>query len=330
MPEARECIASGKQAQKTFETAKAAGSSFILEAIAAEATKAEAELSGASSEVKEGLVYNLDAYSTIKRGQNHHQTHVFPPTYHVTAQNPHPPALTTLVLEKITYTNRALILHFGTLFLMLQYLTHTSVQFYSREGWEKSIRNVRKFSIGVAFIFVSHVLAFPSIDMVFQLTWASALSDFSIPPNIFSSTQEFLVLVANWIEDILSKPCYTRAWMLFALVTRFFMVSGFTQSWNCLSPFLTLYEVFINPSRAARFLTAFYSYIARSETDLWGLLQPCIHNGVLAPTTEQSLRYADWLYVWAKERTAMPLRMAQLVDEFHFELEHLGAWITCG
>lgn len=119
MPEARECITSGKQAQKTFETAKAAGSSFILEAIAAEATKAEAELSGASSEVKEGLVYNLDAYSTIKRGQNHHQTHVFPPTHHVTAQNPHPPALTTLVLEKITYTNRVLILHFGSLFLMV-------------------------------------------------------------------------------------------------------------------------------------------------------------------------------------------------------------------
>lgn len=44
------------------------------------------------------------------------------------------------------------------------------------------------------------------------------------------------------------------------------------------------------------------------------LLQPYIHNGILAPTTEQRVKYADWLFVWAKERTAMPYRMAQLVD----------------
>ncbi|KAJ6594977.1 hypothetical protein B0H10DRAFT_2197379 [Mycena sp. CBHHK59/15] len=262
MPEAREGIASGKQANNGFETAKG---------IAAEATKSEAGLCSASSEIKEGLVYDLDAYST------------------------------------------------------LQYLTHTLVQFYPYEKWEKSIRNVCKFSIGVAFIFTSQVLAFPSIDMVFQISQS--------PPNIFSSTGEFLVLVADWIESILLKPRYTRACdtirncnnIFYGIgvytVMELFLMAG-------LSPFLTLYEVFSNPSCTARFLTAFYSYIAQSEQDLWTLLQPCIHDGILAPTTDQCLRYADWLYVWAKERTSMPLHMAQLVDEFHlcdvFESTILG------
>ncbi|KAJ6623729.1 hypothetical protein B0H10DRAFT_2187011 [Mycena sp. CBHHK59/15] len=326
-----------EKANNGFKTAKATGASFILQGIAAEATKSEAGLCSASSEIKEGLVYDLDAYSTVKRGQNHHQTHIFPPTLHVTAQNTHPSPLTTLVLEKITYTNRALILHFGTLFFMLQYLTHTSVQFYPREKWEKSIWNVRKFSIGVAFIFTSQVLAFPSIDMVFQINPDAVPANmghrslrFLDPPNIFSSTGEFLVLVADWIESILLKPRYTCACDtirdcnnifygigVYTVMELFFMAG--------LSSFLTLYEVFSNPSRTARFLTAFYSYIAQSEQDLWTLLQPCIHDGILAPTTDQRPRYADWLYVWVKERTLMPLRMAQLVDEFHLELEMLGS-----
>ncbi|KAJ6626191.1 hypothetical protein B0H10DRAFT_1942037 [Mycena sp. CBHHK59/15] len=42
--------------------------------------------------------------------------------------------------------------------------------------------------------------------------WATNLSDFSIPPNIFTSMQDYLVLVAKWIEDkVLLGPCYTRA-----------------------------------------------------------------------------------------------------------------------
>ncbi|KAJ7913121.1 hypothetical protein B0H13DRAFT_1612889, partial [Mycena leptocephala] len=80
---------------------------------------------------KEGLVYDLDAHCTVKRGQNHHQTAVYPPTLCVTPENPDPPSLSTLALERITYTHRAIILHFGTLSLWyFQYLTHTSVQFY--------------------------------------------------------------------------------------------------------------------------------------------------------------------------------------------------------
>ncbi|KAJ6587610.1 hypothetical protein DFH09DRAFT_1074828 [Mycena vulgaris] len=46
------------------------------------------------------------------------------------------------------YSHRVLILHFGTLFVKLQYLTHTSVQFYPRKCWDRSIRNVSN-SVGI-------------------------------------------------------------------------------------------------------------------------------------------------------------------------------------
>ncbi|KAF8153547.1 hypothetical protein K438DRAFT_1987680 [Mycena galopus ATCC 62051] len=264
MPETRETTGSGKQAQMEYQTAKAAGASFVLENIAVDATKAEAKRSDASREAKDGLVYILDATSAIKRGQNHHQTHVYPPQLRVTTKNPDPPPLSTLVLEKITYTHRALILHFGTLFLMIQYLTHTSVQFYPRERWEK----VRKFNIGMALIFSDHVLAFPSIDLVFQPTWATSLDDFNIPPNIYTSTVDFLDLVADWIEESFKNPTSAGPAMKSVIATIYSTVSVW------LSPFLTLYEVFSVPSRAARFLLVFYSYIDRSERDLWSLLEP--------------------------------------------------------
>ncbi|KAJ7138607.1 hypothetical protein C8R46DRAFT_1047369 [Mycena filopes] len=217
---------------------------------------------------------------------------------------------------------------------MLQYLTHTSVQFYPRKRWELSIRNVsktvRKFSIGFAFVFKSHVLAFPSIDLVFQPTWATSLADFSIPPNIHTSTDDYLVLVAGWIENLLLKPKHTRACDAIRTANTIFYGIGVYTVMELffmagLSPCLTLHELFGNPLRAARFLAAFYAYMARAKQDLWKtILQPCIHDGVLAPTNKQRLRYGDWLYIWAKDRTSLPRRMADLVDEFNSTVAELG------
>ncbi|KAJ7703565.1 hypothetical protein B0H17DRAFT_1127191 [Mycena rosella] len=85
-------------------------------------------------EAKQGLAYLHDSSSMVKRGQTSNQTDVFLLMLRVSATNPEPPPITSLVLEKITYTHRALILHFGTLFFM----------FYSRKHWESSIKNVRK------------------------------------------------------------------------------------------------------------------------------------------------------------------------------------------
>ena len=163
MPECKECIASGQQAKRCFHAAHDAGHDFTLQGLALDATDTEASRSNALNLAKDGLVYDLDASCAVKRGQNSNQTDVFPPPLHATSRNPNPPLLTTLVLENITYTHRAAILHFGTLFFMVsgycndmncsdalpfkfQYLTHSHVQFYPRARWEKLRRVDKKVS----------------------------------------------------------------------------------------------------------------------------------------------------------------------------------------
>ncbi|KAJ6626246.1 hypothetical protein B0H10DRAFT_1999440 [Mycena sp. CBHHK59/15] len=173
MPEGRETTASGKSTQKGFETAKANGETFKLESIVVDATDSEAAAAGAPASVKEGLPHVLTPSSSVQRGQRSHQTSVYPLTFKPTSEKPNPPLLETLVLEKITYTHRALILHFNSILLMVQYLTHTSVQFYPRDRWESSVMKVDKkthgFKIGMALVFQKYVLAFPSIDLLFQV-----------------------------------------------------------------------------------------------------------------------------------------------------------------
>jgi hypothetical protein len=45
------------------------------------------------------------------------------------------------------------------------------------------------------------------------------------------------------------------------------------------------------------------------------LIRPYIVEGVLAPTTEQHLKYMNWLHVYGKSQLMMMLHMALLVDE---------------
>ncbi|KAJ7088572.1 hypothetical protein C8R43DRAFT_956022 [Mycena crocata] len=322
MPEASECVSSGKQAQDSSDSGQAAGNSLYWRAWQWMPQKAEAKQSAASQEAKQGLVYLLDPTCTIKRCQSTHQTDVFTPTLLVTPENPNPDPLCSLVLTKITYTYRALILHFNTLVFMLQYLTHTNIQCYPREQWETS---VRKFNIGVVFIFESLVIAFPSIDLVFQPTWAASVADLpSIPPEIYHSTTDFLLLVAGWIETILLKPSYVRA-CNYSWLQRHFLWHWSLHHYGIVFFWLLSLTRLVWRASLWAFIPMLHGVNVTSAPIVRSLLQPCIHNGVLAPTTDQRLRYADWLYVWAKERTALPLRMAELVDKYHLKLEELAA-----
>ncbi|KAJ6603729.1 hypothetical protein B0H10DRAFT_2315653 [Mycena sp. CBHHK59/15] len=263
MPKGQETIASGKSAQKGFETAKANGETFKLESIVVDATDSEAAPAGAPASVNEGLPRVLTPSSSVQRGQRSHQTLLYPPTFKPTSEKPNPPLLETLVLEKITYTHRALTLHFNSILLMVQYLTHTSVQFYPRDHWESSVMKVEE------------------------------------------------------------KPKHTCACdAIRAAKTIFYGIGVYTV----MELFFTaVYEIFGNPSWAARFLTAFYTYLDRGEKDLWSLLQPCIHDGVLAPSCDQCLCYADWLYVWATDHTNIPLRRDDLADRFNAKVTELGS-----
>ncbi|KAJ6563544.1 hypothetical protein B0H10DRAFT_2115017, partial [Mycena sp. CBHHK59/15] len=124
---------------------------FKLESIVVDVTDSEAAVAGALLPFKEGLPHVLTPSSSVQHGQRSHQTSVYPLTFKPTSEKPNPPLLETLVLEKIMYMHRALILHFNSIFLM---------------GLDKKTRG---FKIGMALVFQKYVLVFPSIDLLFQV-----------------------------------------------------------------------------------------------------------------------------------------------------------------
>lgn len=47
------------------------------------------------------------------------------------------------------------------------------------------------------------------------------------------------------------------------------------------------------------------------------LIKPSLHDGILAPTSTQRLRFVRWLHIWAKERIEIPARTGLLIDEYN-------------
>ncbi|KAJ7722127.1 hypothetical protein DFH07DRAFT_783921 [Mycena maculata] len=152
-------------------------------------------------------------------------------------------------------------------------------------------KEVRKFRIGMALVFSQFVLAFVTTDLLFQWTHLSSHRTFT-PPQ-----EEFLIKKSGRACDIICNA------------NKVFYGIGVD----------TVMELFFMAVSRC-FLYLYWGGIGEGEANLWKLLKPCIHYGVLAPTRKQRLRYADWLYVWAKDRVLMSARMAYLVDAFHDKL----------
>ncbi|KAJ7633534.1 hypothetical protein DFH06DRAFT_1139867 [Mycena polygramma] len=222
----------------------------------------------------------------------------------------------------------------------IQWITHTSAHLYPREDYESRVKlvnkKVRKFRIAMAFVFETHVLAFHSNDLVFQPTWA--ISRDKLPPSpadIYSPEWAFLWTLATWLRsrsagesdrnglacDVIRAANHVFLGVGVYTVIEIFFLAG-------LSPLLTEEEVFSNPSRTARFCAGYLQFQDKSLKDLSGLLRPAMHSGYLAPTTSQRLKYIDWLHVYAKDRSRIPVRMAELVDDYIERLEELSSLST--
>lgn len=174
MPEDREEKAHAEAAQHSFEELKANDCDFSLLNIWFDGSKDDATAAPKSSRLRQGLVSILESTSKVKRGSRMAQTYVFP---HMFAPPPKqsgkkslaclpspPPPLSTLILEDMLPAARSILLkfnhaycqvspwlHFHSLlsltfigFGKIQYLTHTSIQIYTRSQWENSISRVDK------------------------------------------------------------------------------------------------------------------------------------------------------------------------------------------
>ncbi|KAJ7055682.1 hypothetical protein C8F01DRAFT_443712 [Mycena amicta] len=195
MPEVRECDASGRIIRWGFDSARAAGANLTVQGLYCDYTETEAGKRGADAQ--DGLPIQIDSKCTLIRGGTNKQTKLYP---QLLGSAP----VSTLCLNAITATYRAVFLHLGTLNLMFQYLTHTSPNWYSRDVWDSSVmvvhRKVRGFKVALALVFADYVLAFLSHDLVFQATWMLPKVPLLSPPSVHHPPAQFLSNVSGWIQ----------------------------------------------------------------------------------------------------------------------------------
>ncbi|KAJ7260144.1 Cupredoxin [Mycena rebaudengoi] len=332
MPEDREGESNYVMAKRGFDRSKAEGDTLQVEALFIDATEAEAKRPKAHPDAKMGLAYAIDTSCTAKRGNPTSQTPIYPPQW----KAPGSPVIQSLVLHGVDRTERSLILDFGDLFLNFQYLTHSMPQWLPRALWELSIavvsRDVRKARVGMAFLFARYTLVLFSSDLVFGPTWRKTREELpKSPSDIYSPSWDFPGAVAEWIQvrvdgnsarnglacTIIRGASHVFLGIGVYTVLELFFLAG-------MSPLLTEREVFDSPSRTARLVLAYLQYRHESRTKLHDFLRPAIHDGVLAPTVDQRLRYLDWLYVYGKQYTSLVPRMAALVDDYVDRLNTLG------
>ncbi|KAJ7061361.1 hypothetical protein C8F01DRAFT_1369533 [Mycena amicta] len=322
MPECREYMASGHILNWGLEAARRDGADLTVRGLVCDDTKEEAKARGRAA--AENLAHRFEATSNVYRGQDGEQGSLWPLELGSDSKS-----LSSLALTGFTVTYRFVVLHLGALNLMLRFLTHTSPNWYPKAVWDSSVmlvdRYVRGFKVGLALIFADRVLAFLSADNVFQPTWMPADQAFDIPPCLCDTPNSFLQNLAAWIEKTylksnaagrgLAMDAIRSTQDIFSgigayMVQEIFYLAG-------IPPFLTAREVFTSPSRTARLVAAFYTYLKDGKDRLVSLLRPAMLEGVLAPTMEQRLQYAYWLYVWAKEQVRVSHRMKAAVDEYH-------------
>ncbi|KAJ6552966.1 hypothetical protein B0H19DRAFT_995362 [Mycena capillaripes] len=338
MPEARESEAEYQFLSSSVTALIESDTCLHVERIDIDATDKEASRFKKNHPARDGLPYAIESSSTVKRGTNKAQNHVYPQMWRTTgkkkATSSVQHSVTDLTLKEISYTYRALVLDLGPLFLMIQWLTHTSAQLYPRFVWESTIKlmdkKVRKARVGMALVFADYVLAFLSSDLVFQPTWATSRE--ALPPSpadFHSSDWTFISALAQWIAsradcdrnglacDVIRSASHVFLGIGVYTVNEIFFLAG-------LSLLLTEAEVFSNPSRTGRFTVGYSEFLRRSRTGLGDLLRPAMKDGFLAPTIQQRLGYINWLHVYAKDRTRLPARMAILVDDYKKQLRELS------
>ncbi|KZV95413.1 hypothetical protein EXIGLDRAFT_766221 [Exidia glandulosa HHB12029] len=237
-------------------------------------------------------------------------------------------------LRDVVYSARALYLDFGHRWLSFQFLTHSSVHMYTLADWEL-LKNIpqegRSYKFALVLVFSQAVIAFQTLDMMFQPTWHKSCP--SPQPNVCPWTEEtpypenvsFLQTVADFLRKRWARG--TRAWPnqlaiqyvrtlgdIFPGIGVYSVSEIFTMAG--LPHDLTVAELFNCPSRLARFCEAYYSFTWRAWAEGWkSFIRRAMHGYLLAPTTQHRLLCASGYFItWAKERIRVSMRMEQLYE----------------
>ncbi|KAE9386261.1 hypothetical protein BT96DRAFT_1086680 [Gymnopus androsaceus JB14] len=191
MPEQHEPTAEALKLKHAIFQAQSKGSDFSsVISLWCDATNSEAAKSSKDSRFHCNLVDQIDVSCIFECGQTKAQDQLFPPQIVNKKEKPKDLVISDLFLkgpDSISAIAHALILDLGPLKLLQHH-----------------------FSIGLAFEFRSHFLAFISIDLIFQPVWYYSIDpppfEATIPDLFFQFT-EFLDMVASELSEILDSNC---------------------------------------------------------------------------------------------------------------------------
>ncbi|KAI0059709.1 hypothetical protein BV25DRAFT_1918289 [Artomyces pyxidatus] len=342
MPEYREVLASFFTVRRWLRSNEVqSGPALTLQAIWADATKAEQEKKNTPARGRKGFVYKLEPDSQIMRGTNGAQQMVYPPTWpEPKAAETKPPVseppaseppsseprrpLSDLVLNGVYFDPRTLILDFKLLWLQVQLHTHVTAQVYTRAQWDDSICAVnstdRGFKVAAAFDFGSYVLAFVTIDILFTPHWASTRAELPIQhSDIYTEPLKFMACVADWIETRILRTKSNRDSLAIQVIRTIAheIFGGMGVYTVCevfflagLSPFLTEAELFNHPNRVYRLCAAYWVFAQEAHTKMEDeLLRPNYHEFVLTASVAARQRFISYVHVFGKASVFVSQRM---------------------
>ncbi|KAF6750024.1 hypothetical protein DFP72DRAFT_1072635 [Ephemerocybe angulata] len=317
MPEYREVTAHYVHVQMCLEKLKETNSTTVLNIWADPSLKAhEADLSPTKCVIR--LTRSMD----VTRGSKSSKVSLFPQIL------PQDKPISSLVFRDVSMTPRAVRLDFSVMHLQLAFLTHTSVQFFSQSLWDEvkaTTQKKHKFRVGMAFEFDTHILAFVSLDNLFQPFWS--LSATGLPEGHVDAYKDlvgFLKCLVRWMDNRRRKKRLGLASEIIRKGEKGANVFGGVGKYTVLelffmgglSPFLTERDVFEDPSRTARLILALWCYQHHSIVNIAGLIRPCMVDLVIAPYKKQREGfYQKWIHVYNTDKVKVPMRMYnQLVD----------------
>ncbi|TDL14336.1 hypothetical protein BD410DRAFT_734246 [Rickenella mellea] len=234
---------------------------------------------------------------------------------------PKPPSIDTLVLRGVHTTARAIILDLGPLWFGLQYLTHTSPQFYTRCEWKdlcKLTNKERGYHVGVAFAFESFVLCFNTQDLVFQPSWALTRADLPYcEGNVLEHYGLFKEGIAEWVMSRAHCPRNGLATVALRIAGKYWWGTGA----------YTVNEAFktagVSPLLPEREVADSFLCTRSYPTNHFGepVLKAAIRDGKLAPTQGQRESYKDMLHVHGKDHVAIAERTRILCEDYEAAME---------
>ncbi|TEB25647.1 hypothetical protein FA13DRAFT_1713884 [Coprinellus micaceus] len=344
MPEWRECFAHLVMICKILDELRRMNNFHLLD-IYAELSAKEIKPPGYGGSGSGTVARVTSAWGGVMKGKGDGQSTLAPPQLLALAEHPsgvsHRAQSLNWELKHITGNGRSLILVFDKCILKFSYLTHTSPQFLTTDMWFRSVMPTtgkqRGYKVALVFHF-GNVLAFLSNDLIFKVKWIPYDGHDSITSlnvvDVFEDFHGFLVALVDWLkarrrsqaprtglacEVMRNEEGARKVWVGVGVYTvcELFFIAG-------ISIFLSEKEVFDNASRTARLANAFWQFTYRAQDLYITCISRCMVGNVLAPTRAQRGLYSRYLYVFKKERTRLPPRMAKAVNDFSERLAFLA------